>query len=84
MIEVTYDGKPLAVKELTYTIDKTTIDDGVDLANAIVAEQSLTLDVEFYKGMMLVQMLRKHSPKKAKRLQRMLVNTNPLKKLGLL
>lgn len=84
MIEVTYNGQPLQVKELEYTIDKTTIDDGVDLANAIVTEQALTLDVEFYKGMMLVKMLRKHSPKKAKKLQNMLVNSNPLKGLGLL
>lgn len=54
------------------------------LDDAVVAEQTLNLDYEFYKGMILVRMLRKHSPKKAKRIQNMLVPRNPLKKINLL
>lgn len=86
MIEVTINGQKIGTaKELTYTIDKEMIDDiPATLDTAIVAEQTLTLNVFYYQMMQLAQMLDKHSPKKAKRIRRLAERHNPLRLLGLL
>lgn len=88
MIELTWDGKKIPVKELEFTIDEAMdmpeVPDIAPLKNAISGSMTVTLDPTFYRAMMLARLLDKHSPKKAKKIRRMVERHNPLHMLGLI
>jgi len=84
MIEITFDGKPVRVKHLEYTIDKSTIDDVPPLLDIAIAEQTLTLNVFYYQLMWLANMVYPQNPKKAKRIRNLAEAHNPLRLVGLI
>lgn len=84
MIEITFDGNPVRVKELEFTIDKTMIDDVPPLLDLGIAEQTLTLNVFYYQLMWLANMVYPQNPKKAKRIRNLAERHNPLRLVGLI
>jgi len=84
MIEITFDGNPVQVKELEYTIDKSTIDDVPPLLDLGIAEQTLTLNVYYYQLMWLANMVYPNNPRKAKHIRKLAERHNPLRLVGLL
>lgn len=84
MIEVTYDGKPLQVRELKLEIDKVLVDEDMPpLANPAVVDQELTLNIYYYQLMWLARMVQPQNPKKAKHIRKLAESHNPLRLIGL-
>lgn len=90
-MRITYDGQELDVTELQVTIDKTMEAAGVafgaiqrSMQRVIEVTQKLTLDFDYYRAIALADMLDAHSPKKAKRIRKMVSHNNPLRIMGLL
>lgn len=83
MIEITFDGHPIQVKTLEYTIDPATIDDVPPLLDLQFADQTLTLNIYYYQLLWLAKMIEPQNSKKAKWLRRLAEPHNPLRILGL-
>lgn len=86
-IKMMWGDQELEVKNLEYTIDNSTVGDvpeAIDLALLQQAEVTVTLRLEYYRVMLLANMLERHSPKKAQQLRRRFEYLNPLRLLGLI
>lgn len=84
-VEITYNGQPLHVGVLEFEVDiPETINQEAINTNWQTGEQTLTLDGEYFKAIMLANMLQRHSPKKAKQIRTIAERRNPLRIMGLL